>query len=87
VLHCVAVCCSLLQCVASVAHFPTVLKVSVAACYDVLQSVAACCSVLQLVALYCSVLQCVATVVTSLLLSTCVLVGRGIICVKGGAGL
>ena len=42
----IAVCCSVLQCVAS--------------CRSVLQCVVVCCSVLQCVAVCCSVLQCVA---------------------------
>ena len=53
VLQCVAVCCSVLQCVA-------VLLQCVAVCYSVLQCVAVRCSVLQCVAVCYSVLQCVA---------------------------
>jgi len=53
VLQCVAVCCSVLQCVA------------LSVCCSVLQCLAVCCivSVLQCVAVCCSVLQCVAVVV------------------------
>ena len=43
VLMCVAVCCSLLQCVAEVRHSTNV-------CCSVLQCVAVCCNVLQCVA-------------------------------------
>jgi len=46
---CVAVCCSVLQCVA--------MCPCVAVCCSVLQSVVECCSVLQCVAVCCSVLQ------------------------------
>ena len=52
----VAVCCSVLQCVALCC---SVLR-CVAVCCSVLQCVAVCCSVLQCVAVRCSVLQCVA---------------------------
>jgi len=50
VLHCVAMCCNVLQRVCC----------SVAVCCSVLQCAAVCCSVLQCVAVCCSVLQCVA---------------------------
>jgi len=50
VLQCVAVCCSVLQCVAVECMY----------LLSVLQCVAVCCSVLQCVAVCCSVLQCVA---------------------------
>jgi len=46
-LHCVAVCCRVLQCVA--------------VCCSVLQCVALCCSVLHCVSVYFSVVQCVET--------------------------
>ena len=72
VLQCVAVCCSVLKCVAvnsyntaSTSTF-TIYQVCcsvlqcVAVCCSALQSVAACCSVLQCVTECCSVLQCVA---------------------------
>ena len=49
----VAVCCSVLQCVA-------VCVACVAVCCSVLQCVAVCCCVLQCGAAYCSVLQCCA---------------------------
>jgi len=71
VLHYVAVCCSVLQCVAEpqriVQHSAS--TATLACCrgaskskhpYNVLQCVAVCCSVLQCVAVCCSVLQCVA---------------------------
>jgi len=70
---CVAVCCSVLQCVLPYKHTAaswgsrTQIKNSfisillcVAACHSVLQCVALCCSVLQCVAVCCSVLQCIA---------------------------
>jgi len=50
-LQCVAVCCSVLQCVAK-------YRADFGGC--VLQCVAVCCSVLQCVAVCCSVSQCVA---------------------------
>jgi len=56
VLHCVAVCCSVLQ---RVAVCCSVLQ-GVAYCCSVLQCVAVCCILLQCVAVCCSVLQCVA---------------------------
>ena len=52
----IAVCCSVLQCVAAVCY-SSVLQ-GVARCYNrVLQIVAVCCSVLQCLAMYCSVSQ------------------------------
>jgi len=73
-LQCVAVCCSVLQCVAAplvkalttvhvFARLPVVccgVLQRVAVCCSVLQCVAVCYSVLQCVAVCCSVLQCVA---------------------------
>jgi len=56
VLHCVTVCCSMLQYVAVCC----IELQCVAACCSVLQYVAVCCSMLQCVAMCCSVLQCVA---------------------------
>jgi len=62
---CVAVCRSVLQCVAAdEPHIvlPPISQTfqSVAVSLCVLQCVAACCGVMQCVAVYCSVLQCVA---------------------------
>jgi len=73
--QCVAVCCSVLQCVAvlkrvsnPMIHTRYSLRLDalccnvlqcVTLCRSVLQRVAACCSVLQRVAAYCSVLHCV----------------------------
>ena len=66
---CVAVCCSVLQCVAvlqrvavNVLQTPGSLAAAIRgdAYGIVLQCVAVCCSVLQCVAVCCSVLQCVA---------------------------
>ena len=54
-LHCVAVCCTVLHCVTLCC---SVLQ-CVAVCCSVLQCVAVCCSVLQCVAVCCSVSQCV----------------------------
>jgi len=61
VLHCVAVCRSVLQCVAVFCSESRVVA-SAAACKDagVLQCVAVCCSVLQCVAVCCNALQCIA---------------------------
>jgi len=59
---CVAVCCSVLQCVA-IWHELCVLQ-RVAVCCSVLQCAAVCCSVLQYVAICCTVLQCVAVCLT-----------------------
>jgi hypothetical protein len=64
-LQCVAVCCSMGQCVAppyNVAITGLCLGVlqCVAVCCSVLQCVAVCCSVWQCVVVCCSVLQCVA---------------------------
>ena len=68
-LQCVAVCCSVSQCVQCVvttfvatdsADVVTTLQVCVALCCSALLCVAVCCNVLQCVALCCSVLQCVA---------------------------
>jgi len=66
VLQCVAVRCSVLQCVAHIycPHAQKVLSLlRVAVCCSILQCVAvqciACCSALQIVAVRCSVLQCV----------------------------
>jgi len=63
VLQCVAVCCSVLQCVGAQKraivwreNMPSFFGV----CCSVLQCVAVCCSVLQCVAVCCSVLKCVA---------------------------
>jgi len=53
IFQCVAVCCSVLQCVAGV------LQVCC-------KCVAVCCSVLQCVAVYCSVLQCIAVCFSAL---------------------
>jgi len=74
--QCVAVCCNMLQCVASTPKetltvnmhrdgkkrlYSTVYMLQgVAVCCSVLQCVAVCCSVLQRVAVCCSVFQCVA---------------------------
>ena len=65
-MHCVAVCCSVLQCVAGryivlpcVASCCSALQCA-AVCCSVWQCVAGRCSVLQSVAVLCSVLQCVA---------------------------
>jgi len=58
VLQCVAVCCSVLQCVVATFHGKETNE-SVAVCCSVLQCVAVCCSVLQCVAVCCRVLQCV----------------------------
>jgi len=52
VLHCVAACCSVLQC--------ELLRSANELLCSVLLFVALCCSVLQCVAVCCSVLQCVA---------------------------
>jgi len=69
VLQCVALCCTLLQCVAvRVEYVGRTLRTyvyiyvlqCVAVCCSVLQCVAVCCSVLQFVAVRCSALQCVA---------------------------
>ena len=61
--QCVAVCCSVLQCVGgvlqSVAECCSVLQCLAVSC-SVLQCLAVSCSVLQRVAVCCSVLQCVA---------------------------
>jgi len=60
VLQCVAVCCSVLQCVATSEFIETrdacVLAMEYVA--GVLQCVAVCCSVLQCVVVCCSALQC-----------------------------
>jgi len=63
----VAVCCSVLQCVA-VFRVAVCRSVSqcVAVCCSVLQCVAVCCSVLQCVTVCCSVLQCVAVCCSAL---------------------
>ena len=64
-LQCVAVCCSVLQCVAVEAGSEGgrdtrgVCVRLVSICCKVLQSVAVCCSVLQCVAVCCSGLECV----------------------------
>ena len=74
--ECVAVCCSVLRCVASVLQCLAVINVPFAwaihtnqetkgveihrVCCSVLQCATVCCSVLQCVAVCCSVLQCVA---------------------------
>jgi len=77
VLQCVAVCCSVLWCVAVSHDMTTTLQrkavaPSVAVCCSVLQCVAVCCSVLQCVAVRCSVLQCVAgTLVLSDMTHSC----------------
>ena len=55
---CVAACCSVLHCVASISF--NFVEQWVALCCGVMQCVAVCCSVLQCVAVCCSVLQCVA---------------------------
>ena len=60
VLQCVAVCCSVLQCVAG---YMTCYTSCLVVCCSMLQCVAVCCSVLQCAAAYCSVLQCVAVFV------------------------
>jgi len=61
----VAVCCSVLQCVAvcseSHASQEQVISKCNSVCCSVLQYVAVCCSVLQCVAVCCSALQCVAS--------------------------
>jgi len=57
VLQCVAVCCSVLHCVAVGYLKESSLMGYNAACCSVLQSVAVCCGVLQCVAVCCSVLQ------------------------------
>ena len=57
VLQCIAVCC-VLQCLQCVAVCCSVLQ-CVAVCCSVLQCVAVCCSALQCVAVCCSVSQCV----------------------------
>ena len=58
-LHCVAVCCNVLQCVAETRSVKTqVNQQCVAVCRSVLQCVAVCCSVLQHHDSCCSVLQC-----------------------------
>ena len=62
-LQCIAVCCSILQCVANsdTLRLPRHLSVQLpAVCFRV------CCSVLQCVAVYCSVVQCVANLDTLL---------------------
>ena len=60
-LQCVAVCCSVLQCVAeSRKDFGPLLSRPARRLLSVLQCAAVCCSVLQCVAVCCSVLQCVA---------------------------
>jgi len=56
---CVAVWCSVLQCVACVAVWCSVMQCD-AVCCSVWQCVAVCCSVLQCVTVCCSVSQCVA---------------------------
>jgi len=64
-LQCVAVCCSVLQCILS-------LKADVQTYNDVakiFRCVAVCCSVLQRVAVCCSVLQCVAVCCSACCLS------------------
>jgi len=58
VLQCVAVRCSVLQCVQCVPVRCSVLQCVAVSC-SVLQCVAVCCSVLQCVAVCCGVLQCV----------------------------
>jgi len=73
VLQCVAVCCSVSQCVAvqksevnqdRIGHgggIDTCLRSTlIVVCCSVLQCVLLCCSVLQCVAMCCSVMQCVA---------------------------
>jgi len=57
VLQTVAVCCSVLQCVALEETFAMGHAYVTGVCCNVLQSVAVCCSVLQCVAVCCSVLQ------------------------------
>jgi len=64
VLQCVAVCCSVLQCVAvyqerscTLVLQARIIAIYVAVCCSVLQCVAVCCSVLQCVAVCSSVLQ------------------------------
>jgi len=54
-MHCVAVCCSVLLCMLEVACHVAGVHV----CRSVLQCIALCCSVLQCVAVWCRVLQCV----------------------------
>jgi len=75
VLHCVIVCCSVLQCVAirlvDIFKCQRAVRCSVlkwvAMCCIVLQCVAVCYSVLQCVAVCCSILQCVAVRVVDIL--------------------
>jgi len=57
-LYCVAVCCSVLQCVAVWLQCAAVCCSVFAVCCSVLQCAAVCCSVLQCAAMCCNVLQC-----------------------------
>jgi len=68
VLQSIAVCCSVLHCLAMscracrllrISTLPSVVQ-SIAVCCSILQCVAVCCSILQCVAVCCSILQCVA---------------------------
>jgi len=54
VLQCVAVCCSVLQCVRDYDSTPADFKLH---CFQVLQCVLLCCSVLPCIVMCCSVLQ------------------------------
>ena len=85
VLQCVAVCCSVLQCVAMSDKDQGVGRqvcnhslfccpapgMRVAVCCSVLQCVAVCCGVLQCVAVCCRVLQCVAVCVWVFIVCVC----------------
>ena len=57
--YCVAVCCSVLQCVLAKISFSTYFSLFIALQCSALQCIAVCCSVLQCIAVYCSLLQCV----------------------------
>ena len=56
-LQSVAVCCSVLQCVADMR---TLIQIQLTVGFEGGKCIAVCCSVLQCVAVCCSVLQCVA---------------------------
>jgi len=60
VLQCVAVCCSVMQCVVGAALKEACDEASQVVCCGVVPGVAGCCSVLQCVAVWCRVVQSVA---------------------------
>ena len=68
--RCVAVYCSVLQCVAAIVIRAEYSKCSDGCC-TLLQCDAECCSVLQCVVVCCSVLQCVAAIAITAVYSKC----------------